>query len=71
MVAVPLGIAQLGDDDPATARGPGSSASSAPVVAQQMDPVGEVPVQATVSLEQVTWGTRLGLTCTYDPAWVE
>ena len=33
--------------------------------------LGEVPVQATVSLEEVTWGTRLGLTCTYDPATVE
>jgi hypothetical protein len=31
-----------------------------------MQPVGEVPVRATVTLEQVTWGTRLGLTCTYD-----
>ena len=36
-----------------------------------MDPVGDVPVRATVSLEEVTWGTRLGLTCTYDPASVE
>ena len=70
VVAVPLGITQLGDD-PAPPAEPGSSASSAPVVAQQMEPVGEVPVQATVSLEQVTWGTRLGLSCTYDPAWVD
>jgi hypothetical protein len=36
-----------------------------------MEPVGEVPVQATLSLEEVTWGTRLGLSCTYDPDWVE
>ena len=32
-----------------------------------MEPIGEVPVRATVSLEEVTWGTRVGLTCTYDP----
>jgi hypothetical protein len=31
-----------------------------------MDPVGEVPVEADLALEQVTWGTRLQLTCTYD-----
>ncbi len=30
-----------------------------------MDPVGDVPVRATITLEQVTWGTRLELTCTY------
>jgi hypothetical protein len=31
-----------------------------------MDPVGEVPVQADLAMENVTWGTRLELTCTYD-----
>jgi hypothetical protein len=36
-----------------------------------MDPVGDVPVEATVSLEDVTWGTRLGLSCTYDRHWVD
>ena len=36
-----------------------------------MQPVGDVPVRATVTLEQVTWGTRLGLSCTYDPESVE
>ena len=70
VVVVPLGIAQLGDD-PATPAAPESSETSSPVVAQQMQPVGEVPVQASVSLEHVTWGTRLGLNCTYDPAWVD
>jgi hypothetical protein len=32
-----------------------------------MTPVGHAPVQATVALEPVTWGTRLDLTCTYAP----
>lgn len=36
-----------------------------------MAPVGEVPVQASLLLEQVTWGTRIGLECTYDPSWVQ
>ena len=36
-----------------------------------MTPVGEVPVRASVAMESVTWGTRLDLTCTYDPASVE
>lgn len=36
-------------------------------VTQTMDPVGDVPVRASLVLEQVTWGTRIGLTCTYDP----
>ena len=31
-----------------------------------MQPVGDVPVRATVTLEQVTGGTRLELACTYD-----
>ncbi len=31
-----------------------------------MHPVGDVPVKASLTLESVTWGTRLGLTCTYD-----
>ncbi len=33
--------------------------------------MGDVPVEATVGLEQVTWGTRLLLTCTYEPESVE
>jgi len=48
---------------PAASPGPGSPSA----VAREMDPVGEVPVQATLTLEPVAWGTRLGLTCTYEP----
>lgn len=32
-----------------------------------MQPAEDAPVRASLSLEDVTWGTRLGLTCTYDP----
>jgi len=35
-------------------------------VPQTMHPVGDVPLKASVTLESVTWGTRLGLTSTYD-----
>lgn len=70
VVAVPLGAWQLGDD-PVTSAGPGPTSTEDPVPVLKMDPVGDVPVQATVSLEQVTWGTRVGLTCTYNSDWVE
>ena len=63
---------QLGGPDgsgPTVPDAPSAGASEVPTVA--MEPVGEVPLQARVSLEQVTWGTRLGLVCTYDPASVE
>lgn len=64
-------VSQVGDGDgsaPAVA-GPDSTPSG--VVSLTMDPVGDVPVRASVTLEQVTWGTRLGLTCTYDTDSVE
>lgn len=72
VVAVPLGLSQSDDEPPTTPPGAGASSTPAPVVVtQRMQPVGEVPVRATVSLEQVTWGTRLGLSCTYDPGSVD
>jgi hypothetical protein len=36
-----------------------------------MAPLGEVPIKATLGLEQVTWGTRMLLTCTYDASTVD
>jgi hypothetical protein len=36
-------------------------------VTRPMAPVGDVPVEATPGLQQVRWGTRLLLTCTYEP----
>ena len=56
-------------DEPATA--PPVTAPTTPV-GSDMEPVGgEVPVTASLTLEDVTWGTRIGLTCTYDPSSVE
>jgi hypothetical protein len=65
-VAVTAVVEPLGDDTPAG--GPGSVAAPSAVA---MAPVGDVPVRAQVAMEQVTWGTRLDLTCTYDPASVD
>ena len=69
-VIVPVVAWQVvGNDNPAPDL-PGIG-SGATVVAQKMQPVGQVPVRARLSMEQVTWGTRLGLTCTYEPESVE
>jgi hypothetical protein len=38
-----------------------------PAAGQDMATLGGAPVHATVALESVTWGTRLDLTCTYEP----
>ena len=66
-VIVSVVVSQVGDGDASTPDVPGASSSPSGVVAETMDPVGDVPVRGSVTLEQVTWGTRLGLTCTYDP----
>lgn len=67
-VGAPVVVSQLDDDGP-SASSPSSEASSeaSGVVTRPMAPVGEVPVEATLGLEQVRWGTRLLLTCRYDP----
>lgn len=58
---------------PAVLSGDQPPPASAPVapVGQAMAPVGDAPVSANLSLESVTWGTRLNLACTYAPnrAW--
>lgn len=65
-VVLPLATSSRDEQDGAGPASPGASASpSAPAV--EMDPIGEVPVRASVTLEEVTWGTRVGLLCTYDP----
>lgn len=48
---------------------PGTSVTT--VDGQAMRPVGTVPIRADLALEKVTWGTRIELECTYDPAWVD
>jgi hypothetical protein len=67
-VVTPVAVGQLGDDG---ATVPAPSASPSAATPMEMQPVGEVPVRATVALEQVTWGTRLVLSCTYDTESVE
>lgn len=57
--------------DPAPSEPAPSDPAPSEPVARPMRPVGDVPVRATVSLEQVTWGTRLAVTCTYQPGAVE
>lgn len=70
-VAITVAVVRPGGDDPGARPTPSvtssPTASSDPGPAPRpMRPVGDVPVRATVTVEQVTWGTRLGLVCTYD-----
>jgi hypothetical protein len=68
-VGVPTVVNELGQDDPPSAAAPSPRASTEPsdVVTRPMAPVGDVPVEASLGLEQVKWGTKLLLTCTYEP----
>ena len=59
-----------GDDGPPVAD-PGTSSASPDLETLRMAPLGEVPITATLGLEQVTWGTRMLLTCTYDASSVD
>jgi hypothetical protein len=51
---------------PSSPTSPSSPDGAAGVETREMAPLGHVPVEATIGLEQVTWGTRMLLTCTYD-----
>jgi Putative zinc-finger len=66
-VAASLVVSRLDLGEP-TSTQPGSTAAPAMV---HMRPVGEVPVVADLAMENVTWGTRLELTCTYDTTSVD
>jgi hypothetical protein len=68
-LSVPAVLDRGGDGPPSA--DPGTSSSSPGVETLPMDPLGEVPIKATVGLEQVTWGTRMLLTCTYDASTVD
>ena len=63
-LAVPVVLGR--DADPAPGATDVTSAPSPDVETRPMAAVGDVPVHADVALEQVAWGTRLLLTCTYD-----
>jgi hypothetical protein len=69
-VIAPVVVTQVTDGGDPAPSAPTASASPS-VEALEMAPVGEVPVRASLTMEEVTWGTRLGLTCTYDPDSVE
>lgn len=69
-VVLPLATSP-GDQESAAPSSPSATASPSGAAPEEMQPVGEVPVRASVTLEQVAWGTRLGLLCTYDPDLVE
>ncbi len=70
-VIVSVVVSQVGDGAASTRDVPVASSSPSGAVAETMDPVGDVPVRASLTFEQVTWGTRLGLICTYDPDTVD
>lgn len=61
-VLVPVIVSQVDGSQPDAPTSPDEPA----VVSEPMHPVGDVPLEASVSMESVTWGTRLALTSTYD-----
>ena len=62
-----LGVTGTFDGDQTPRTDPTSSPSATPTgpVSQAMQPIGSVPVRASLVFESVSWGTRLDLTCTY------
>ena len=66
-----VAIAGLFDDDGPPAAGPTSdsspSSSEPPLDSQAMQQVGQDVLNATVSMKSVAWGTKLDLTCSYEP----
>lgn len=54
-----------GEQTPGTDRTSSPSAIPPSPDSQAMQPVGSVPVRASLVFESVSWGTRLNLTCTY------
>lgn len=65
VAAVPITVVQLRDSSNPPAASPSSSPSEEPPTGDRMQPVGKVPVRASLDLESVTWGTKLNLVCTY------
>ena len=72
-VGTPMVVHELDQDDAPSAAAPSPRQGTQPgtqpgdVVSRPMAPVGDVPVEASLGLEQVKWGTRLLLTCSYEP----
>lgn len=59
VAAVSVGVTVVGND-----RSPETSASP-DVPAQVMTPLDRTPLSAKLAIEDVAWGTRLSITCTY------
>jgi anti-sigma factor RsiW len=63
-----LALSRSGDGaESPVAEGPASSALPSPSAGRAMVPVGDAPVRARLALASVAWGTRLDLSCTYEP----
>jgi hypothetical protein len=68
-VAVGLVVVQgLGGDSPPAASPPSQSPSASVPTGDSMRSIGHAPVTATLAFTSVTWGTKLDLTCSYEPA---
>ena len=66
-VAVPMVVSGSSDGGRSPAAAPSAGPSSATAVTRAMAPVGHAPVRASIRFAPVAWGTKLELTCTYDP----
>jgi hypothetical protein len=63
-----LAVQGFGDDaSPPVASPPSASPSVSAPAGNAMAPVGHVPVTATLAVTPVGWGTKLELTCSYEP----
>jgi hypothetical protein len=66
-LSVPVLGTQINHGDGTSPSASTSDPAPRGIVTRPMAPVGDVPVEATLGLQQVRWGTRLLLTCTYEP----
>ena len=65
-VLVPVAVSQVGAGDGSRPDAPGPGTSPRRRGRAHATRSATYPVKASVTMESVTWGTRLGLTCTYD-----
>ena len=63
-----LAVTWGNDDDSPPAAAPTSESVATEPTGQPMRQVGQDVVNATVAMTSVAWGTKLDLTCSYDPA---
>ena len=63
-----LAVTWGNDDDSPPAAAPTSEPAATEPTGQPMRQVGQDVVNATVAMTSVAWGTKLDLTCSYDPA---